>query len=57
MHAAFFLCFLAARAAAVPTTPTAADAERLQSEAERNMRQADATIEQLQTDMKRDQRT
>ena len=39
--------------AAVPTAPTAADAERLQTEAEHNMRQADATIEQLQTDMKR----
>ena len=51
-----FRCLLAATCAlvaAVPTAPTAADAERLQSEAEHNMRQADATIEQLQTDMKR----
>ena len=38
---------------AIPTAPTAADAEALQTEAEKNMRQADATIEQLQTDMKR----
>ena len=51
-----FRCLLAATCAlvaAVPSAPTAADAERLQSEAEHNMRQADATIEQLQADMKR----
>ena len=51
-----FRCLLVsccALVAAVPTAPTAADAERLQTEAEHNMRQADATIEQLQTDMKR----
>ena len=49
----FIFMFLFLFGAAVPTAPTAADAERLQSEAEHNMRQADATIEQLQTDIKR----
>ncbi len=47
------LFLLLALVAGVPTAPSAADAEKLQSEAEHNMRQADATIEQLQTDMKR----
>ena len=47
------LCLGACTAVPAASEGGAAQAERLQAQAEQNMRQADATIDQLQNDMKR----